>query len=132
MRRRTLALIGSLAVCSLVTLTGCGSDLSLAPVNRDPMVQSLLATPAALSPGDSAFVVCHATDPDGDQVQYDWVSFGPVSIGGDIVFNGGDTRVVHALKSPVLALDTGWVQCFVRDGRGGGADAGRVPIIVQQ
>jgi hypothetical protein len=29
-------------------------------------------------------------------------------------------------------LDTGWVNCFVRDQRGGGVNAGTVRIIVRQ
>lgn len=124
-----------LAVGSLATVASCGTDLPLAPVNRSPSVQSLTARLTSLAPGESTVVVCRATDPDGDLVVFDWSAYNVLTIRGALagsVYNRGDTIVVHALSGSGAPVDTGWVACFVRDGRGGGADAGHVPIIVLQ
>lgn len=130
--RRTLTL--TFWLCGMAGLSSCGEDLPLAPVNRDPAVQSLIAFPTSLAPGDSAIVVCRATDPDGDRVVFDWFTYNHLSMGpfGSFVYSRGDTMVVFALPSANAPVDTGYVSCQVRDLRGGGADAGLVPIIIRQ
>lgn len=39
-----------------------------------PVIESLVATPVALYPGESSSLTCAATDPDGDPVNYTWSS----------------------------------------------------------
>jgi len=78
-------------------------------------------------------VVCSATDPDGDPMVYDWYRYGPlITRSGAIVQYTRDNSIVvfvHASAAP--PLDTGWIACRVRDDRGGGRDAGLVPIIIR-
>lgn len=135
MLRWCRTLTRAIVSCGLLGLSSCGEDLPLAPVNRDPAVQSLVAFPESLSPGDSAVVVCRATDPDGDRVVFDWFAHGQLVLtgfDGTFAYSRGDTMVVYAEKGAAAPVDTGWVSCHVRDLRGGGADAGRVQIIIRQ
>ena len=118
-------------------IASCNEPTPLSPVNRDPVVHSLYAFPTTIALGDSAIVVCFATDPDGDTVVYDWSSDCRMVKQGRpndfTLFNDLDGRlVVHAGACNRAPLDTGWVSCHVRDGRGGGKDAGHVFIIVRQ
>jgi len=83
-------------------------------------------------------VLCNATDPDGDTVVYDWssdcrmVKKGAGS--GEVGYNNrSDPGLVVYPGACVRApIDTGWVTCEVRDGKGGGAYAGTVYIVVRQ
>jgi hypothetical protein len=126
----------ALALCVLACLSGCGVKTPLEPVNRSPVVRSLIAFPASISPGDSAVVVCQATDPDGDPVVFDWTSdcrlIKQGAPGDFTAFNRGNAVVVYAGACADAPLDTGWVSCHVRDGRGGGAYAGVIRIVIQQ
>jgi len=122
-------------LCVLTCLSSCGTKTPLEPVNRDPAVQSLFAFPASIPPGDSAVVVCHATDPDGDPVLFDWTSDCRLIKQGDhggTVYSRGNTLVVYAGACASAPVDTGWVSCEVRDGRGGGAYAGTIRIVIRQ
>ena len=125
-----------LGSCLLACLSSCGVKTPLQPVNRSPVVQSLIAFPASISPGASAVVVCHATDPDGEPVVFDWMSdcrlIKQGAPGQLIVYGHGNTLVVYAGACADAPLDTGWVSCHVRDGRGGGADAGVILIAIRQ
>lgn len=129
---RTLPLLMGLGV--LACLSSCGVKTPLEPVNRSPVVQSLIAFPASISPGDSAVVVCHATDPDGDGVVFDWFWYGRLNTGlsDGSALNRGNTLVVRAGTGGAAPVDTGGVSCFVRDRRGGGASAGTVLIVIRQ
>lgn len=124
-----------LATC-VVTLSSCGVKAPLQPVNRSPVVQSLVAFPTSIAPGDSAVVICVATDPDGDSLVFDWTSdcrlIKPVLPGEFTAFNRGNTFVVYGGPCARAPLDTGWVSCEARDGRGGYAYAGIVQIVIQQ
>ena len=136
MPRRSRLLLPMLGLCGLACLSSCGTKTPLQPVNRSPVVHSLIAFPTTISPGDSAVVVCHATDPDGDPVVFDWTSDCNL-IKRDYpnsftLYNQGNTLVVYPGTCVKAPLDTGWVSCQVRDGRGGGADAGTGHIVVRQ
>lgn len=117
-------------------LPSCGVKTPLLPVNRSPVVQSLMAFPASISPGDSAVVVCHATDPDGEPVVFDWTSdcrlIKQGAPGAFTAYQRGSSLVVYAGTCAHAPLDTGWVSCHVRDGRGGGANAGVIRIVIRQ
>lgn len=109
----------------------------LRPVNRSPVVQSLVAFPTNISPGDSAVVVCHATDPDGDPVEFDWTSDCRLIKQGAFPWeytahSRGNTMVVYGGACADAPVDTGWIACDVRDGKGGGARAGVVLIVIRQ
>lgn len=129
-------------ILTLVAFTGtvvgaCDTARPVRPANRSPIVQSLTVFPSTIAPGDSAIVVCYATDPDGDTVVYDWTSDCRLVKKGDpddlTYYNAYDrSLVVYAGQCVDVPVDTGWVSCHVRDGRGGGADAGHVLVIVRQ
>jgi len=48
-------------------------QVSSTPGNA-PIIESLTAAPVSLYPGESSLLTCAATDPDGDEVSYDWSS----------------------------------------------------------
>ena len=126
----------TLGVCALAFQSGCGAKTPLQPVNRSPVVQSLVAFPTSIAPGDSAIVVCHATDPDGEPVVFDWTSDCRLVKQGApedfTAYQRGNTLVVYGGACSHAPVDTGWVRCDVRDGRGGGARAGIIRIVIRQ
>ncbi len=117
-------------------LCGCGAKTPLEPVNRSPVVQSLQAFPTTLALGDSAVVVCIATDVDGDTLDFEWSSDCRLTKKGQIsnyyFFTRANTLVVYPGACNRAPLDTAWVSCAVHDRQGGGAYPGTVRIIVQQ
>jgi hypothetical protein len=128
-------MIVALALASCVA--ACVTTTPLEPVNRSPVARSLVAFPTTLGVGDSAIVVCSATDADGDTLVYDWSSDCRMlkkgdSLGDFTLYSGGPSMVVYAGACNRAPLDTGWVTCEVRDRRGGYAYAGRVHIVVRQ
>lgn len=133
-RALSFKLLVVVGVWVLALLAGCGSELPLVPANRRPQVQSLIAFPASFAHGDSAVIVCNATDPDGDELWYDWTSDcrlvkkGASSSGS--AYTRSNTLVVYAGACAVAPLDTGWVSCTVSDQRGGGRFAGIVKIVI--
>lgn len=136
MLRCARGLAPMLGLCLLAGLLSCGVETPLQPVNRSPVVQSLIAFPAIISPGDSAVVVCHATDPDGDTLMFDWMSGCRLikqGAPGDLVwYSFSKTIVVYAGACADAPIDTGWVSCYVRDRKGGGAYAGSIRIVIRQ
>lgn len=118
-------------------LAGCGEKTPLAPANRRPVVQSLTVFPTVLAPGDSAIVTCEATDPDGDRLYFDWSSGCRLKMKGDDhsfgeIYSQGHSLVVFVGTCAQAPADTGLIWCHVRDGKGGGASAGYVQIIIRQ
>ncbi len=128
----------ALVTCGALVLVfaGCGVKTPLQPVNRSPVVQSLVAFPSVLAPGDSAVIVCSATDPDGEPIVFDWRTDCRLllkdSNGGSAYNRSSNSIVVYVGTCGLTPLDTGWVNCEVRDGRGGGADAGTIRIAIQR
>jgi len=128
------AVVLSLALAACVA--ACDMSTPLQPVNRSPVIQSLVAFPTTIGPGDSAIVVCGATDPDGDTLVYDWSSDCRLVKQGDpygnfTVFERGRSMVVYAGTCNRAPVDTGWISVEVRDHRGGGVYAGPVFIVVR-
>ena len=120
-----------------VIAASCDPELPIQPVNHSPVVRSLTVFPAVIGPGDSAIFICEAIDPDGDTLYFDWFSdcrlimSSPRNSG--VVFSERSGRmVVHAGACATAPRDTGIVSCRVRDGRGGGRDAGFALIAVWQ
>jgi hypothetical protein len=120
---------------AVVCMSGCGLKTPLEPVNRSPVVQSLIAFPTTIGPGDSAVVVCIATDADGDTLAFDWSSDCTLIWSGKFQYTSysrENTLVVYPGACVGVPVDTGWVSCAVRDRKGGGAYAGNVHIIIRQ
>src|SRR5262245_54412688 len=123
-----------LAACA----AACSTTTPLAPVhpNKSPVVQSLVAFPTTIAPGDSAIVVCAATDPDGDTLQFGWSSDCRLlkgNVSRDLtLYNGDRSLVVYAGTCNRAPVDTGWVSCEMWDSKGGYAYAGYVLIVVRQ
>lgn len=121
----------------ILGMSGCGAETPLQPVNHSPVAHSLTAFPTTIGPGDSAVVVCMATDADGDTVVFDWSSDCRLVKQGQYrqeltSYSRGPTLVVYAGTCAKVPLDTGWVSCEVRDRRGGGDYAGTIRIFIQQ
>lgn len=128
-RALTLALVFSASAAA------CGHDNPVTPNNRSPAISSLTAFPTAIGPGDSAIVICQATDPDGNALVYDWLTDGRLIIKGnqsndpELYNSPYNTQVFY--HGPVSPFDSAWVECTVRDGKGG-ADVRLVNILVNQ
>jgi len=81
--------------------------------NHQPVVTSLQAEPDRAPPLGSCQIVCNATDPDGDELSYNWsVSGGAiVGEGATVSWVAPDSKASHAFL----------VDVTVTDGRGGEA-----------
>ena len=129
---RLMALI-PLALLSI----NCDNDNPTKPENHDPIIKSLIAFPEIIGLTDSVVIICNAVDPDGDILVYDWITYGRLRVQGAIpsdhfLYNTHENSHVFypggAIRSPV---DTPWVQCFARDGKGGQTVPKTVEFIVQ-
>lgn len=127
------ALIFGATLC----MCSCGPKTPLQPVNRSPVIHSLQAFPTTIGPGDSAIVICLATDADGDTLRYEWFSDCRLTKRGQNSYGYtlrtlANTVIVYPGACSRAPLDTGWVSCEVYDRRGGGAYLGAIQIIIQQ
>jgi len=136
-RARGLGAIVVLALLLAMSITACDMARSIRYFNRNVVIVSLDVFPATIGPGDSAIVVCVATDADGDTLVYDWFTDCRLRLKGsyDFVYyfdTHSNSMVVYAgtCSTSGSSADTGWVSCDVRDRRGGGAPAGTVRIVV--
>lgn len=61
-------------------------------VNQPPVVESLTAEPPVVKQGESTTIVCVASDPDGDELSYQWVATkGNISgQGSTVIWTGPD------------------------------------------
>ena len=117
-----------LAIFALgVGIAACGDDHALQPRNRPPAILSFTATPDSLGQTDTALVVCDTADPDGDSLFYDWITDARLRIkgahAGVYLFNSRSSQqrfYIGILRAPI---DTGWVECTVRDNLGGAAQS---------
>jgi len=117
-------------------LGACGDSNPTKPVNRSPLILSASVFPAAIGAMDSAIVVCQAIDPDADSLFYDWRSdsrlrFRGAPPGDRFLSNTYENYVVVYPDYIASPVDTPWVQCGVRDRRGGG-DVTVVRLVVRQ
>jgi hypothetical protein len=122
----------------LLTINCCKDNPvnSVKPENRSPVIFSLTVFPEVIGPTDSAIVICNAMDPDGDTLVYDWISDGRLRIKGALA---GDYSLYHTHENSRIfypdgvntPIDTPWVQCFARDGKGKSANR-IVHFIVRQ
>ncbi|MBN2424281.1 MAG: hypothetical protein JXR46_08755 [Calditrichaceae bacterium] len=107
----------------LIFLLSCSEKNPVNPQNQSPEILSLEVFPKTIGPSDSVIIICNAIEPDGDTLFYDWITDGLVRIKGtnfSRLYNTlENTRIFYPKQGAVnLPVDTLWVQCFVRDGRG--------------
>ena len=139
MRDRTVRSLcaGATLLAIGVIAASCDPELPIQPVNHAVVVRSLTVFPAVIGPGDSAIVICEAFDPDGDTLYFDWfvdcrLLMSPPGYNNFVFSERSGRMVVHAGACATAPLDTGFVSCSVRDGRGGGRRAGVALIAVRQ
>jgi hypothetical protein len=60
-----------LIAAAFLLVTGCGDDTT-SPGNRTPSITGLSADPGTVDPTGIATITCAASDPDGDDLTYDW------------------------------------------------------------
>ncbi len=93
--------------------------------NNSPEILSLDVFPKVIGASDSVIVICNAIDPDGDTLIYDWTTDGRVKIKGAFLNNHWlyhtyeNTRVFYPTEYSNTPIDTLWIQCNVRDVKGG-------------
>src|ERR1051325_4277255 len=124
-----------LASCIAVfALSGaCDSSKPTAPPqNRDPVINGASVAPSVVPVGDSALMICNASDPDGDAIVFDWYADGvdwyadgrilqkDAPDGVTRYSSPSDSQVVYYVRA-VARLDTARIFCYARDRRGGEA-----------
>jgi len=128
-----------LLIFLLFSFINCSEENPVKPQNKSPEIISLEVFPNVVRPTDSIIVICEAMDPDGDTLVYDWITTGVVRIKGA---RGDEHWLYHTYENKRIfyapdnlhvtaPLDTFWVQCFVRDVRGG-ADDQTIIFVVKQ
>ena len=122
---RRASTLATLAVLLLPATSGCGSDDPVRPVNREPVITQAIIFPASIGATDSAIVVLTATDPDGDPLVYDWITDSRLRVRNsrdfdpNHLFNTTENSQVVVYGASGSPGETGWIQCFARDRRGG-------------
>lgn len=114
----------------------CGEkDPARPPINHAPVISAALVFPQTLGPGDSAIVICNATDSDGDLILYDWYTDGRLRIKGAFLgvslYDSPYNTQVFYYNHADTPVDTAWIQVNAKDQRGM-SDAVRLfPILTQ-
>ena len=93
-----------LSLVALILCTMLGS--SCVQSNKSPVIESLTAEPPIVNEGKSATVKCVASDPDGDELSYQWVAtMGNISGQGSIViWTGPDKCGNHVITVTVVDI----------------------------
>ena len=113
-QQKYLVVVGIVATAVLFLASFC-----TAPTNHQPIITSLEAEAEWIAPLGSQQVTCNASDPDGDELSYEWST-----TGGDI----SGTGAVVSWTAPQEA-GTYDVTVVVNDGQGGN-DTGLVSLNV--
>lgn len=128
-------IISMLFVMLLLNGFNCTKESPVQPQNNSPEILSLDVFPNVIGPSDSVIVICEAIDPDGDTLVYDWITDARVRIKGSQYFwlyhTSENTRIFYPTNINNVPVDTLWVQCIVRDVKGGATD-GLVLFMVKQ
>jgi hypothetical protein len=120
----------------LIILTAPSCSL-IAQGNRNPVIVSVTASPDTIHASESTTVYISATDPDGDHLVYDWVTDARLTIKGNppnkfYRYNtDSPSQIFYPGPTALYPLDTAWVQCFARDGRGGMSRGYTINIMVK-
>jgi hypothetical protein len=70
-RKRYLVIVGIVAAAALISIL-----LYTMLTNHRPAIAGLEAEPETVLPRGSCLIVCNATDPDGDELSYNWLASG--------------------------------------------------------
>ena len=100
----------------------CSCDISTGLDNHRPVISSVTVVPATIAQADSTTVMVSATDPDGDDLFYDWTTDKRLRIKGALA----GVRTLRGTRTPSMVFypdsvtppDTCWVQVVARDIRG--------------
>lgn len=115
--------IGVLALLATVG-TSAGACVQAPTHNGRPSLHALTAVPDSIGSADSTTVTCIATDPDGDVLVFDWITDARLKMQGTRPYQywlyntHSPVRVFYPGAPTYPVVDTGWVQCIARDGRG--------------
>jgi hypothetical protein len=114
---------GSYNVTVTVTDGRGGEDMDQIAItvrtNKSPTINSLVADADWTTPSGSIQVTCTASDPDGDELSYEWTTDGGDISGGGVTVNWTAPQGVGAYNITVV----------VKDGYGG-EDIGKLPLSV--
>jgi hypothetical protein len=105
----------------------CSDENPVKPENQEPVILSLIAFPDVVMPNDSLIVICNAFDQDADTLVYDWYTGGLVGIKGALPgvparFNTHENSQIFYAPDSInvnAPQDTFWIECAVRDRKGG-------------
>lgn len=135
MQRMSFPLTVCLFACAL---SGCTRSTTPKSTNHQPMILSIRLFPSSIGVNDSILVAVNAYDPDGDTLVYDWETDGRLHIQGALgsdpaLYNTSENaRTCYPIPSEIpTPVDTLWIKCFARDGRGR-SDNRRVTFTVHQ
>ena len=94
-----------LSLVALILCTMLGS--SCVQSNKSPVIESLTAEPPVVNQYGSATVKCVASDPDGDELSYQWAATtGNISgQGSTVIWTGPDKCGNHVIT--VTVVDSG-------------------------
>ncbi len=121
---------------TLLNFSSCKDDPVRAE-NQKPIILSLTVFPNVIGSTDSVIVICNAMDPDGDTLVYDWVTDGKSKIKGVntdehwLYHTYDNSRVFYPKNLNSISVDTLWIQCFARDGKGK-SDNGLISYILKK
>lgn len=104
-----------------LVVAGCGAD-SVSPENQPPVLVSLVAEPEAAAVGAVCTIKANVTDPNGDELAYEWGA-----APGYVTGEGREASLT--VESCCVGGNTVFVT--VKDGRGGEAK-GVVVVGVEQ
>ena len=120
-------LIIFLLLVILLGIISCDEEV-VKPINHQPIIFSLTAFPDIIGPQDSSIIICNAMDPDADTLVYDWYTDGKSRIKGAPYYNdwvlyntSENSCIVFPKNVNIIPIDTLWIECSARDGKGGGA-----------
>ena len=105
-RKKYLVIVGIVAAAALISIL-----FYAMPANHQPAITGLETEPEIVLPRGSSVIVCNATDPDGDELSYNWSD-----TGGAITGRGAE--VVWTAPNSAGSYN---VAATVTDGRGGEA-----------
>jgi hypothetical protein len=122
MKSRSQLLLISLLACG-AAIAGCSAEDPTQPINHNPVIHSVTLFPQSIGPGDSAIVVCEASDRDGQTLVFDWQTDAALRIkgahNGVYLYDSRDKSQIFYYGTPTTPTDTAWIACSVRDDIGG-------------
>lgn len=88
----------------------CSSITNSDEINREPVIDKLFAKPARIEIAGMTSLTCHANDPDGDELSYNWLSeYGSIKGSGKSVSWESEKNMEGIFC----------IRCVVSDGKGG-------------